>query len=80
LIGPDLIQRALAQLSGPVFTPITFSFGWVAYAFGNLAKALSGGRLMPKPLSSIVINGKTGYAFGPRSFSNLLPPDAVTDG
>ncbi|KAF8340871.1 hypothetical protein F5887DRAFT_1076818 [Amanita rubescens] len=61
LIGPDIIQRALAQLSGHVFTPITFSFGWVAYAFGSLALALGGGRLMPQPSSSIVINGKTGY-------------------
>jgi hypothetical protein len=62
LIGPDVIRLALAQLSGFVFTPVAFSFGWVAYSFGNLASAFGDNNFMPKPdLSSIVINGKTGY-------------------
>ncbi|KAM6495081.1 hypothetical protein JOM56_009704 [Amanita muscaria] len=62
LIGPDVIQIALAQLSGPFFTPVAFSFGWVAYSFGNLVRAFSDNKLMPEPdFASIVINGKTGY-------------------
>ncbi|KAI6028818.1 hypothetical protein F5J12DRAFT_780354 [Pisolithus orientalis] len=61
LIGPDVIQRALAQLSGHRFTPVAFSFGWVAYSFNSLVLAVGNNKLMPEPdFSSIVINGKTG--------------------
>ncbi|KIO06453.1 hypothetical protein M404DRAFT_999111 [Pisolithus tinctorius Marx 270] len=63
LIGPDVIQRALAQLSGHRFTPVAFSFGWVAYSFNSLVLAVGNNKLMPEPdFSSIVINGKTGYS------------------
>ncbi|KAI6103532.1 hypothetical protein F5141DRAFT_212005 [Pisolithus sp. B1] len=63
LIGPDVIQRALAQLSGHRFTPVAFSFGWVAYSFSNLVLAVGNNKLMPEPdFSSILINGRTGYA------------------
>lgn len=61
LIGPDVIQRALAQLSGHRFTPVAFSFGWVAYSFSNLVLAVGNNKLMPEPdFSSILINGRTG--------------------
>lgn len=47
IIGGDVVQNALAQLTGPRFAPVCFSFGWVAYAFTSIV-ALSGhGRLMP---------------------------------
>jgi hypothetical protein len=36
LLGPETIQAAVAQLAGRVITPVSFSFGWAAYA----AKAL----------------------------------------
>lgn len=63
LIGPDVIQRALAQISGHRFTPVAFSFGWVAYSFSNLVLAVGNNKLMPEPdFSSILINGRTGYA------------------
>lgn len=39
ILGPDIIQRALAQLSGSSLTPVVFSFGWVAYAFSALMSA-----------------------------------------
>ncbi|KIL69225.1 hypothetical protein M378DRAFT_184426 [Amanita muscaria Koide BX008] len=62
LIGPDIIQISLAQLSGCVFTPVAFSFGWVAYSFKNLSLVFSQNKLVPEPdFSSIVINGQTGY-------------------
>ncbi|KAI6101450.1 hypothetical protein EV401DRAFT_2027057 [Pisolithus croceorrhizus] len=61
LIGPDVIQRALAQLSGHRFTPVAFSFGWVAYSFSNLVLAVGNNKLIPEPdFSSILINGRTG--------------------
>jgi hypothetical protein len=39
ILGPDIIQRALAQLAGSHITPVVFSFGWVAYAFSALLAA-----------------------------------------
>jgi hypothetical protein len=39
ILGPDIIQGALAQLSGSYLTPVVFSFGWVAYAFSALLSA-----------------------------------------
>lgn len=36
LLGPETIQGAVAQLAGRTITPVSFSFGWAAYA----AKAL----------------------------------------
>lgn len=42
IVGPDVIQRALAQLAGTSVTPLVFSFGWVAYAVSAIASALGG--------------------------------------
>ena len=36
LWGPETIQEAVAQLAGRTITPVSFSFGWAAFA----AKAL----------------------------------------
>ncbi|GAB1314548.1 Solute carrier family 40 protein (Fragment) [Madurella fahalii] len=47
LIGPDIIQKAVAQLAGHVITPVAFSFGWVAYAVSALLRTFGDGRLMP---------------------------------
>jgi len=61
LIGGDIIQKACAQLScgnkGPRLpTPVAFSFGWVAYAFGALISAFGDGSLMPTPdITSFVV-------------------------
>jgi len=61
IIGGDVIQRALAQLSGGYLTPVPFSFGWVAYSF-NFMFTVGDRKLMPEPdYSSIVINAKSGY-------------------
>jgi len=69
LIGGDVIQKALAQLSGCVLAPIGFSFGWVAYAFNTLVSVVGDGRLMPPPdYPAKVINIDTGYIRENRSW------------
>lgn len=42
LLGPDVIQQALAQVVGRRVTPVAFSFGWVAYAMNALLSAVGG--------------------------------------
>ena len=60
IIGGDIVQKACAQLSnaGPKrfpITPVAFSFGWVAFAFGALMSAFSDGNMMPEPdITSVV--------------------------
>ena len=54
IIGGDIVQKACAQLSnaGPKkfpITPVAFSFGWVAFAFGALMSAFADGTMMPEP-------------------------------
>ncbi|PVH86336.1 hypothetical protein DL98DRAFT_650356 [Cadophora sp. DSE1049] len=49
IIGGDIIQKAVAQMTGRKVTLVAFSFGWVAYAFGALVAAFGGGALMPYP-------------------------------
>ncbi|KAI1119808.1 hypothetical protein F5Y10DRAFT_283765 [Nemania abortiva] len=47
LLGPDIVQTAVAQLAGRAITPVVFSFGWVGYAVSALFAAFRDGRLMP---------------------------------
>lgn len=47
LVGPDIVQKAVAQLSGRVITPVAFSFGWVAYSTSALMATFGDGKLMP---------------------------------
>ncbi len=42
ILGPEVIWRALAQLTGETITPVVFSYGWVAYAVNALAAAFGG--------------------------------------
>ena len=42
LLGPDVIQQALAQLVGRRVTPVAFSFGWAAYSISALFSAIGG--------------------------------------
>lgn len=42
ILGPDVIRQALAQLTGPRFVPIAFSFGWVAYSVNALLDVAAG--------------------------------------
>lgn len=63
LLCPDFIRLAVAQLSGHRFTPATYSFGWVAFAFENLALSLGcNNMLLPKPdYPCILVNGSSGH-------------------
>ncbi len=61
IIGGDMIQKAVAQMTGRKVTLVAFSFGWVAYAFGSLVAAFGDGTLMPQPdvsASVIVVSSK----------------------
>ncbi|RYO97442.1 hypothetical protein DL765_011186 [Monosporascus sp. GIB2] len=49
IIGGDIVQKAVAQLSGRRITFVVFSFGWVSYAFNSLMSAFGDGSLMPDP-------------------------------
>ncbi|KAF2177130.1 hypothetical protein K469DRAFT_733075 [Zopfia rhizophila CBS 207.26] len=49
IIGGDIVQTALAQTTGSTITPVCFSFGWVAYSFSAIVRALGEGRLLPEP-------------------------------
>lgn len=63
IIGGDVVQKALAQLSGPRFVPVAFSFGWVSYSFSAVFAVFGDGCLMPSPSRpSTLINARSGYA------------------
>ncbi|KAI0542602.1 hypothetical protein GGR58DRAFT_255215 [Xylaria digitata] len=59
LIGGDIVQKALAQMTGfsirpfghrgprIALTPVAFSFGWVAFGFTSLMSAVGKQQLMP---------------------------------
>ncbi|KAL7936131.1 hypothetical protein V8C35DRAFT_296954 [Trichoderma chlorosporum] len=61
IIGGDIIQKAIAQLAGEKITLVSFSFGWVAYAFNALMSAFGDGQLMPDPdYPAVVITASSG--------------------
>ncbi|KAK0189969.1 hypothetical protein F5146DRAFT_1053382 [Armillaria mellea] len=69
IIGGDIVLKALAQLSGRSFTPIAFSFGWVAYSFNTLMSVFGDGRLVPAPdYPAKVVNAGNGYARDSKSW------------
>jgi hypothetical protein len=41
LVGPGIVEKAIAQLVGRGITPVAFSFGWVAYSANALLSAIS---------------------------------------
>lgn len=62
VIGGDVVQKALAQTTGCLYTPVCFSFGWVAYTFSALVGVLGDGRLLPAPDYPVkVFNLSSGY-------------------
>jgi len=72
LIGGEVVQAALAQITAPCshpFAPISFSFGWVTYSFNTLVSAIGEGKLMPEPdYDCKVINADNGYSRENRSW------------
>ncbi|KAH0569264.1 hypothetical protein GP486_000020 [Trichoglossum hirsutum] len=69
LLGPDVVQRAIAQLAGRGITPVAFSFGWVAYAVGALLSSFGDGRLMPGSETTLtVIDTNSGHGRDTRNW------------
>lgn len=58
LVGADVIQAALAQISGSSLpTPVPFSFGWLTYSFSALVSVFGDSRLLPSAdVSCFIIN------------------------
>lgn len=69
-MGGDVIAIVLAQLSGSRWpTPVVFSFGWVGYAFKQIALVFGSNRLLLlSDVSALVINGRTGHVRPNRSW------------
>ncbi|KAI1113981.1 hypothetical protein F5Y14DRAFT_441559 [Nemania sp. NC0429] len=76
ILGGDVIQLALASISGRRFTPLSFSFGWVAYALSAVLGTIGDHRLIrcAPELSLLTFNLKSGYARNNKSWilSRLL--------
>ncbi|PVF93328.1 hypothetical protein CPB86DRAFT_790222 [Serendipita vermifera] len=63
IIGGDIVQKAIAQMSGGPYgiTPVAFSFGWVSYSILAVMSVLGDGSLMPQPdTPGILINTRKG--------------------
>ncbi|PCH39063.1 hypothetical protein WOLCODRAFT_110511 [Wolfiporia cocos MD-104 SS10] len=88
VIGGDIIRSALASLtSHSTFTPVAFSFGWVAYSFSALLSKVGDGHLMPAPdCGAILVNAHSGYSRAISSWPlarivrDHQPPDNRQDG
>ncbi|KAI0399682.1 hypothetical protein F4802DRAFT_588429 [Xylaria palmicola] len=62
LVGGNVIREAFAQSTGKLWTPVCFSFGWVAYAFSSLKDSFGEGRLLPHADYPVkVFNLDSGY-------------------
>lgn len=71
MIGGDVVQKAFAQGTGKLYTPVCFSFGCVAYAFIAMADLIGDapGHLLPKPDYPVrVFDLESGYAIENDSF------------
>lgn len=63
VIGGDIVQSAFAQGTGKLYTPVCFSFGYVAYAINSLVSIIGEGRLLPRPdYPAKVFNLDSGYS------------------
>jgi hypothetical protein len=75
IIGGDIVQKAIAQMSGRKVTLVAFSFGWVAYAFGALMSAFGDGTLMldpDSPASVIVVSSRNKKINGSWTVGRLI--------
>ena len=64
IIGGEIIQKAIAQLSGGPYwvTPVAFSFGWVSYSLLAVIQVLGDGTLMPEPdTQCLLVNVDKGW-------------------
>ncbi|CZR69303.1 uncharacterized protein PAC_19203 [Phialocephala subalpina] len=58
-----IVNKALAQLSGGMLTPVTFPFGWVSYAVTTFLASVGDAKLMPSASEGpcLLITAKNGY-------------------
>ncbi|KAL0063081.1 hypothetical protein AAF712_009988 [Marasmius tenuissimus] len=79
IIG-DVVKAALAQLTSSdprPFTPVAFSFGWVAFSFSTILSVMGSRRLVPDPdCRCTLIDVKMGY---PRDVSSWVLARLVRD-
>jgi hypothetical protein len=73
IIGGDIVQCAIAQLTSTTsprfFTPVAFSFGWVAYSFSAILAGIGSRKLAPEPdCACSLIDVATGYVRDVRSW------------
>jgi hypothetical protein len=64
IVGGDVVLLALACVTGRAFTPVAFSFGWVAYAISAVVAAVGDNKLLvrcPPEISLKIINLYNGY-------------------
>ncbi|KAJ5798542.1 uncharacterized protein N7503_007838 [Penicillium pulvis] len=63
IVGGEVVRCALGAMSGGILTPVTFSYGWAAFAISAILSAAGENRLMPdSPLPTLlVINLTSGY-------------------
>ncbi|KAJ6581907.1 hypothetical protein B0H19DRAFT_520487 [Mycena capillaripes] len=71
ITGGNRVQRAISQLAGvTVFTPIAFSFGWVAYSFTAVMVAFGNSRLMSMPdCDCTIVDAKSGRTSNNKSWT-----------
>ena len=63
VIGGDIVQKALAQLSGTYWVPVAFSFGWASRSFNSVLAAFGdGASILIASAPSFLINAGSGYA------------------
>ncbi|KAJ8080957.1 hypothetical protein PM082_017792 [Marasmius tenuissimus] len=66
VIGGDIVRSALSQLASShsrFFTPVAFSFGWVAYSFSAILSAVGSRRLVSDPdCRCTLIDVESGYS------------------
>ncbi|KAI4599878.1 hypothetical protein KJ359_001614 [Pestalotiopsis sp. 9143b] len=63
LLGPEVVRAAVAQQTGRFITPVSFSFGWAAYAASAALSAVGDGLFMPNADTSnvMLIEVKSGH-------------------
>ncbi|KAH8666513.1 hypothetical protein BX600DRAFT_461921 [Xylariales sp. PMI_506] len=62
LVGGDVIRAAMAQSAGMLYTPVCFSFGWIAYCLSAVVDVFGDGKLLPRPDYPVkVFNLSSGY-------------------
>ena len=71
ILGPEVVQHALAQASGARYVPVAFSFGWVAYSFTALL-AVASGRNTLSNFNRCLLTEEDGHMMPEADFQSLI--------